>query len=43
MTLENLFYLSQCVAALAIIGSLLFLGLEVRHRNEEGRHRRNEE
>lgn len=43
MTLENIFYLSQAVAGFALVGSLLFLGLEVRHRNLETRHRSTEE
>jgi hypothetical protein len=43
MTLENMFYISQTVAAFAIVGSLLFVGLEVRHSNRESRHRTIEE
>jgi hypothetical protein len=43
MTLENMFYISQTVAAFAIVGSLLFVGLEVRHSNRETRHRAIEE
>jgi hypothetical protein len=43
MTLENIFYLSQAVAGFALVGSLLFLGLEVHHRNLETRHRSTEE
>jgi hypothetical protein len=39
MTLENMFYISQTVAAFAIVVSLLFVGLEVRHSNLESRHR----
>jgi len=39
MTLENMFYISQTVAAFAIVASLLFVGLEVRHSNLESRHR----
>jgi hypothetical protein len=43
MTLESMFYISQTVAAFAIVGSLLFVGLEVRHSNRESRHRTIEE
>lgn len=43
MTLEDVFYISQTVAALAIVGSLLFVGMEVRHSNQESRHRTIEE
>jgi hypothetical protein len=43
MTLENMFYISQTIAAFAIVGSLLFVGLEVRHSNLESRHRTIEE
>jgi hypothetical protein len=43
MTLEDMFYISQTVAALAIVGSLLFVGMEVRHSNKESRHRTIEE
>ena len=43
MTLENMFYISQTVAAFAIVVSLLFVGLEVRHSNRESRHRTIEE
>lgn len=43
MTLENMFYVSQTVAAFALVGSLLFLGLEVRHRNLESRYRSSED
>ena len=43
MTLENMFYVSQTIAAFAIVGSLLFVGLEVRHSNRESRHRTIEE
>jgi hypothetical protein len=39
MTLESMFYISQTVAAFAIVVSLLFVGLEVRHSNLESRHR----
>lgn len=39
MTLENLFYLSQTIAGLAIVGSLLFVGVEVRSSNQVNRHR----
>jgi hypothetical protein len=43
MTLENMFYISQTVAAFAIVVSLLFVGMEVRHSNRESRHRTIEE
>ena len=39
MPLENMFYISQTVAAFAIVVSLLFVGMEVRHSNLESRHR----
>jgi hypothetical protein len=39
VTLEKMFYLSQTFAALAIVGSLLFVGLEVRSSNQVNRHR----
>jgi hypothetical protein len=39
MTLENMFYVSHTVAAFAIVVSLLFVGLEVRHSKLESRHR----
>ena len=39
MTLENMFYLSQTFAGLAIVGSLLFVGMEVRSSNQVNRHR----
>jgi hypothetical protein len=41
--LENMFYISQTAAAIAIVGSLLFVGLEVRNSNRESRHRTIEE
>jgi hypothetical protein len=43
MTLEDMFYVSQMVAAVAIVLSLVFVGLEVRHSNKESRHRTVEE
>jgi hypothetical protein len=43
MTLESMFYLSQSIAAVAIVGSLLFVGLQVRHSNRDSRHRAIEE
>jgi len=43
MTLEELFYMSQTIAGFAIVGSLLFVGLEVHHGNRESRHRTIEE
>ena len=30
MTLEQIFYLSQSVASIAVVGSLIYLGLQVR-------------
>ncbi len=30
MTLEGIFYLSQCIASIAVVGSLIYLGLQVR-------------
>ena len=39
MTLENMFYLSQTIAAFAIVGSLFFVGMEVRSSNHVNRHR----
>ena len=43
MTLESIFYLSQTIAAIAIVGSLVFVGLEVRTSNRDNRHRAIEE
>jgi hypothetical protein len=43
MTLESMFYISQTVAGVALVVSLLFVGLEVRHSNLESRHRTIEE
>jgi hypothetical protein len=43
VTLESMFYISQTAAAIAIVGSLLFVGLEVRNSNRESRHRTIEE
>lgn len=43
MTLESMFYISQTVAALAIVVSLLFVGMEVRRSNRESRLRTIEE
>ena len=31
MTLEEAFYLSQTVASVAVVGSLIYLGLQVRY------------
>jgi hypothetical protein len=39
VTLENMFYFSQSFAGLAIVGSLLFVGMEVRSSNQVNRHR----
>ena len=38
-----MFYISQTVAAFAIVGSLLFLAVEMRHTNRESLHRSAEE
>jgi len=43
MTLEHIFLISQTVAALAIVGSLLFVALELRNSTRESRHRAAEE
>jgi len=43
MTLEHIFFISQTVAAFAIVASVLFVGIEVRHSNRESRHRTIEE
>lgn len=43
MTLENMFYISQTVAGLAIVGSLLFVAMELRSSNQVNRHRMIEE
>ena len=43
MTLESLSYLSQTVAALAVVVSLVFLALQVRHATWESRHQHTEE
>jgi hypothetical protein len=43
MTLEHMFFISQTIAAFAIVVSLFFVGLEVRHSNRESRHRTIEE
>ena len=37
MTLENMFYLSQTFAGLAIVGPLLFVAMEVRSSNQVNR------
>lgn len=39
MTLEDMFYLSQTVAGFALMGSMLFVALEVRGSNHVNRHR----
>lgn len=39
MTLEHMFWLSQTFAAFAIVGSLLFVAMEVRSSNQVNRHR----
>jgi hypothetical protein len=43
MTLESVFYVSQTVGAVAIVGSLLFLAVEMRHASRESLHRSAEE
>ncbi|HXW51375.1 MAG TPA: hypothetical protein VEJ41_05240 [Candidatus Acidoferrales bacterium] len=43
MTLEHIFLISQTVAALAIVGSLLFVAVELRNSTRESRHRAAEE
>jgi hypothetical protein len=43
MTLEQVFLVSQTVAALAIVGSLIFVAIELRNSNRESRHRAAEE
>jgi len=39
VTLEEIFWLSQTIAAVAIVGSLLFVAIEVRSSNQVSRHR----
>lgn len=43
MTLEQVFLVSQTIAALAIVGSLIFVALELRNSNRASRHRAAEE
>lgn len=43
MSLEHIYYLSESIAALAVVASLLFVALEVRNSNRESRHRAGEE
>jgi hypothetical protein len=43
MSLEHIFYLSQIIAALALVASLLFVALELRNSTRESRHRAGEE
>jgi hypothetical protein len=43
MTLEHIYFVSQSVAAVAVVVSLIFLGLQVRHTNRESLHRSAEE
>jgi len=38
VTLEEIFWLSQTIAAVAIVGSLLFVAMEVRSSNQVSRH-----
>jgi len=37
MTLEQVFYLTQSIAGIAILASLVFVGFEVRHNSREAR------
>ena len=37
MSLEQVFYLTQSIAAIAVLGSLVFVGLEIRHNSRETR------
>jgi hypothetical protein len=39
VTLEHIFFLTQSVAALAIVGSLVFVAMEVRSSNQVNQHR----
>ena len=43
MTLEQVFLVSQTAAAFALVGSLIFVALELRNSNRESRHRAAEE
>jgi hypothetical protein len=43
VTLEEMFWLSQTIAAVAIVGSLLFVAMEVRSSNQVNQHRMVEE
>jgi hypothetical protein len=43
VTLEHVFFLSQTIAAFAIVGSLLFVAIEMRSSNQVNRHRMIEE
>jgi len=40
MTLESLYFLAQIIAALAIVGSLIFVGLQIRANTKEQRFQR---
>ncbi len=40
MTLETFYFIAQIGAALAVVGSLLFVGFQVRQSNAEQRHQR---
>ena len=37
MTLESIYFLSQIVAAVALVASLLFVGLQLRHSDKTQR------
>ena len=37
MTLEEIFYVSQSIASLAVVGSLIYLGLQVRYAERSQR------
>ena len=37
MTLENIFYLSQSIASVAVVGSLIYVGLQVRYAERSQR------
>ncbi len=37
MSLEQIFYLTQSVAAIAVLASIFFVGLEIRHNSREAR------
>lgn len=37
MTLENIYYVGQTLAVLALVGSLIFVGLQMREQNKQSR------